>query len=290
MVAAAFFERIVQMWNLATLEKSAEFETTLSFGGRRLALDPTGELCATAAWEGGTRGGVACYETKSGRRVWHRRDLEQTQRLRFSAGGTNLWCVPDTGPTKLLDSVNGNTLEALTALADIYESPYSGGLFLEKRKHDYRLGSDSDICIPRLSFAVLDVAFSKGSLIISEAGGPVRCLENSTGVELWRYTPSASSHLLRLWYRERDDNFYGIHWEYRTGSFRTLVRLEGRTGQFDQVCGLGSWEEEYCISLDKLITSDGELIGLTDGRPLGRLAFPSKLYPDQGSDKEPRTN
>ena len=70
--AAAFFERIVQIWNLSTQEKLAEFETTLSYGGQRLVLDPSRKLCATAAWKGDKRGGVACSETKSGRMVWQR--------------------------------------------------------------------------------------------------------------------------------------------------------------------------------------------------------------------------
>jgi outer membrane protein assembly factor BamB len=275
-LAAAFFESTVQIWNLSTLEKLAEFETALSFGGCRLALDPSGELCAAASWVGGKRGGVGCYEAKSGRLIWHRPDLKQTQRLRFSTDGKSAWCVPDAGPAKRLDSVNGRTLDTLTSLTDVYESPYSANLFLENRKRNYQLGRNSDIRIPRLKFAVLDASFSRDSLAISEVGGPVRCLESSTGTERWRYSPSVNNHFLRLWYREADDNFYGVQWDYQTGAYRALVRLGGKTGQSKEVCPLRSWREEYCIGLDSLVTSAGELIGLTDGRLIGRLPFPLK--------------
>jgi WD40 repeat protein len=289
-LAAAFFERTVQIWDLQTQGKMAEFETTLSFGGNRLALDASGALCATAAWAGGKSGGVACYETKLGHLLWHRPDLKQTQRLRFSVGGRGLWCVPETGSTKRLDCASGNTLNAVAGVVDIFDSPYAAELLLERRKRDYELGQDRRIRIPRLTFAILDVAFSPDSLTVSEAGGLVRCFEVSNGLERWRYAPRTNSHFLRLWYREADGNYYGIQWEYNTGSFRALVRLSSKTGQADELCQLESWQEEYCVSLDALVTSKGKLIGLSDGRKLAELSFPLTDYPDKAPSQEPRTS
>lgn len=288
-LAAAFFEGTVQIWDLQSHEKIADFETTLSFGGNRLALDRSGRLCATASWAGGKKGGVACYETRSGRLLWHRPDLKQTQRLRFSVGEDSVWCIPERDSAKRLDSANGVTLDSATAIADIFDSPYSADRLLEKRKGDYELGQDRRIRLPRLTFAILDVAFSPDSLTLSEAGGPVRCFEISNGLERWRYAPRTNSHFLRLWYREADDNYYGIQWEYSTGSFRALVRLNSKTGQADELCRLESWLEEYCISLDAMVTPKGELIGLSNGRKLAELSFPLMDYPDKAPSQEPRT-
>jgi hypothetical protein len=52
-VAAAFFENTVQVWDLSTREKVAEFETVFSSGGNRLALDDAGRKCVAAAWNKG---------------------------------------------------------------------------------------------------------------------------------------------------------------------------------------------------------------------------------------------
>src|SRR5215467_4503045 len=103
-IAAALFEQKVQIWDLESRTAVREFDTVFSFGGHRLALDSLGERCVAAAWRGGQRGGVACYETTTGKLIWHRPDLRQTQRIRFSATDKAVWCVPDSGPTKSLDS------------------------------------------------------------------------------------------------------------------------------------------------------------------------------------------
>ena len=113
-VAATRIEHHVQIWDVKTRAVVSEFETLFSFGGHRLTLDPLGERCIAAAWKAGKRGGVACYETNTGKLIWHRQDLRQTQRVRFSPRGEAAWCVPDSGATKLLDAANGKTPDALT--------------------------------------------------------------------------------------------------------------------------------------------------------------------------------
>jgi hypothetical protein len=99
-------------------------------------------------------------------------------------GGETVWCVPDSGPTKLLDAACGKTLDALTGLTGIFGSEYSADLPLEKRKRDYTLRKQKKRQIPRLTFVILDVAFGPQSLEMSEAGGPVRCVDSCTGIEL----------------------------------------------------------------------------------------------------------
>src|SRR5579863_3587972 len=127
-IAVAMFERRVQMWDVETGAMVNEFETVFSFGGHRLTLDSLGERCIAAAWKAGKRGGVACYEANTGRLIWHRQDLRQTQRVRFAPRGNAVWCVTDSGPTRLLDAASGKTLEALNGLRDIFDSEYSAEL------------------------------------------------------------------------------------------------------------------------------------------------------------------
>jgi hypothetical protein len=154
-IAAALFEKTVQVWDLQKREKISEFETVLSFGGKRLALDPSSEFCFAANWEKGRRGSVACYNAVNGELVWHRTDLSKTQHLQLSASSNTVWCVPDESSTKGLNATSGETLVEMRGLSDLFESPYSPCMLLVPRKRDYILRSRDEFRIPRLSFAVL---------------------------------------------------------------------------------------------------------------------------------------
>jgi WD40 repeat protein len=280
-MAAGFFENTVQIWDLKTLEKASEFETVLSFGGNRPALDPAGEWCVAAAWEGSKRGGVVCYDVKSGRPVWHRSALKQTQRVRFSTAGDSIWWVSNRGPVKRHAAETGDTLDTLTGVSDIFDSQYSANVLRVKNKRECILKGRPKFKIPRFTFGVLDAVFSRDAVCISEAGGTVRCFEASDGRERGQCNPGLSQHVLRLWHRDVDDSFYGVRWDYCKGSFRTLVRMSAQTGECLDVGHLNSWEEEVCPALGCLITSHGELLHLDDGRLLNRIQFPLTDYPDQ---------
>ena len=279
-IAAAAFERMVQIWDLSAGEKVAEFDTVFSFGGRRLALDPSGKLCVAAGWTRGLRGGVACYEAVSGTLRWHRTDLRQTQRVRFSPSGTTAWQVPDAGPSACLDALTGDTLETIPSLKDIYDSAYSDSLLLEKRKRDYVLRDGRDLRIPRLTSSVLDAEFGPDTLCISEMGGPVRCFETSDGRERWRYDPGPGSHVLHIWHRVIDDCFYGVQWQYEKGHPRTLLRFGRETGEAVALCQLDSWAEAVCSGLDCLVNSTGSVFRLSDGSLINCLPFPERDYPN----------
>lgn len=278
-VAAAFFESTVQVWDLFARKRVTEFETVLAFGGNRLALDGAGRKCAAAAWNKGKHGGVVCYEADTGKLIWHRQDLRHTQRIRFSSTHNAFWCVPESGRTRLLDCEGGRDLDSIAGLADLYDSDYSRDVLLEKRKRDYVLKNGKRRRVPRLTFAILDAVFGRQSIAISESGGPVRCIDSSTGKELWMFLPQRDSHVLKLWFRNADRNFYGVLWHYQTGRFRYLVRFDADSGEATTLCSLDSWEEAYCAKLDCVVTSRGDLINLSEGTILHRLEFPLTDYP-----------
>ncbi len=109
-VAAALFERTVQLWDGQTAQQISQFETVLSFGCHRLALSPSGEMCVAAAWQKGKRGGVTCYDAATGAVLWHRTDIRHTQSVRFSAAGNSIWCRLEEGRLQHLSASTGETL------------------------------------------------------------------------------------------------------------------------------------------------------------------------------------
>jgi hypothetical protein len=58
-VAGAFVEHTVQIWNWNTGEQMSELDTVFQYGGHRPALNPSGDSCVAASWKKGKRDGVA---------------------------------------------------------------------------------------------------------------------------------------------------------------------------------------------------------------------------------------
>ena len=179
-IAAALFERTVQLWDVQTGEQLSEFDTLLSYGGRRLALSPNGDYCVATAWTKGERGGVACYDAMTGEALWHRADLCHTQRIRFAPSGGKIWCGFEEGPLQELSVSTGETLDKRAGLLDIIDE-YPPHQLLDPRSGDFVFQAAKLFRIPRLTVSLLDAVFGSDALCLSEAGGPVRCIDVTTG-------------------------------------------------------------------------------------------------------------
>lgn len=129
------------------------------FGGNRVTLNPTGEICAAAGWTKGKHGGVACYNALTGLLLWHRTDIRQTQFLRFSSGGEILWCGVEAGRFQQLDARTGVTVDSLIGVKTVIDSPHCDILLLETRRRGFLIRSAEDFRVPNLTFALLDAAF-----------------------------------------------------------------------------------------------------------------------------------
>lgn len=280
-LAAAFWRKTVQIWDLDQRELIGQFDTGRADGSNQLHLNPKGERGVVAAWGAGAKGGVVCYEIPTGKLIWHRADLRRSQGISFSSDGHSVWFEPNEGRVQRLDALTGRTVETLTGFKHVHVNHHSSEVFLEKRSGGYVLRGLKDFAIPKITFAILDVAFGPESMCLTESTGPVRCLDCRSGVELWRYEPAKNNHVLRLWYRELDRCYYGVQWQYNPGGPHKLLRFEGGDGRVEEICQLDSWEEAVCTGLDCLITSSGEVVGLSNGKLMGQLDFPQREYPDK---------
>ena len=154
-------------------------------------------------------------------------------------------------------------------------------LLTGRSRRDYVIiQRDHKLSIPKITFAILGVAFSPGAVCITESGGPVRCVDCESGKELWRHTPPSDSHILDLHYNALDGYFYGVAWHYQRGEFRYLVRFHSETGKATRVRDLNSWMEVFSEATEQLVTSSGEIVDLSSGEAVGELCFPKKEYPD----------
>lgn len=280
LLAAGLWEKTIQIWDLDQRKQIGQFDTGMEDGCNRLEMAPRGDRGVVAAWRSGRKGGVASYEIPTGEILWRRTDLRQSQGLSYSPDGQNVWFEPDEGRVQRLDAVTGERVETLRGVKHLHFSDYSTDVLIERRNGDYILRGEKDFAVPKKTFAVLDVAFGPKSVCLTESGGPVRCFHCHQGAEVWHYEPPSNSHVLRLWYRESDGNFYGVQWQYHTGGPRKLLRFDGLSGVAAEICQFHSWKEAASVGLDCIILSGGEMLSLSTGNLLGTLNFPQRDYPE----------
>ena len=270
---AAAFAGTVSVWDVQSGEHVSTFETVLDFGGRRLAINERGNLCAAAAY---SRLGLACYETGIGSLVWSRADLKQLQRLSVSADGSRLYCGSEITACAVLDFETGQSLDLWRGVRRVVESRYESVVLLDQaRPVMRRVDTGASIPVPRTTFAFLDAAFGPELLCVSESGGPVRGLETQSGREVWRCVQPPGRHVLRLTYIGSERAFGAVEYSYtQPGCPRVLVLLDAATGARLDVADLGSLAEaEFCTEGQGLLTSNGQVLSTRTGNVIRILTF-----------------
>ncbi len=276
-IAAAFFKGAVQIWDVKSLGRVGEFPTVFSFGAGNLALAPSAQMLVTGLST--DPGKVAAYEVPSGAVLWERR-LIYPSLLRFEPSGESLLCTCNNASSFCrLNAHTGATVEKIDGISQYIEGPYGDVLEVPARKRNepFRLiGKKHNFEIERLSFGLLDAQFSPDSVCLSEAVGPVRCINCADGIQRWRFDPGADSHVLRLHYSRVMDAFFGVLRHLVKGGSRRLVRLNAGSGVCERICDLDSWEEVFLEVVDQLVTSIEMTVRI--GRSKVRVGYPPSSF------------
>lgn len=261
-VALCTFERVVSVWNLDPPGHVATFPTILDFGGSRLALSEEGATVVCGAYGEG----VAAYSAETGQLIWQRRDIKRPQRISTSTSRRIVYVAPDDGPCLVLSLDSGEIVDRLRGVRWVVESPFSPHLFLDRRRPAV-VGQDLEtlIDLPRTTFAFLDVAFGPASVAVTEAGGPVRCIDLASRRELWTFTPSRGIHCLTLAFCPDRRSFVGVLWPFERGGPKELVAFDD-SGSRSVLADLGASAEEcFCRRGSILLVSSGSMVHVSSG-------------------------
>jgi len=273
-IAVADFERYVQIWDIDSQRRIADLETTLDFGGNRLAITRDGQHCAVGAYH---IHGVALYETKDGTEVWRRKDLKKVQSIRASVDGQRLLCGFEGKSFELLDVKTGRSKPSLRGVKDVFESVYDDLMIIDTKGRDFKLANAANkqiATVPRTTFAALGFAFAPGKLCITESGGSTRCYDTRTGKELWEHNPGNGIHALDLTYDESTQMFAAITWPYQKGGEHQLVTLHPDDGEAVRRTAItGAHEFAFCSNGSAFITSDGKIRNTATAEVKGVLNF-----------------
>jgi hypothetical protein len=210
----------------------------------------------------------------SGRALWTRKGIPYPASLRFSNHGDCVSWKLDNRQAQLADALTGQIVETYQDRKQQFDGPNGHALIVPLSGAKYLIGGPKYTSIPRLTFAILDVAFGTDTLCVTESGGPVRCVDGTSGIEKWRYEPPEGSHVLKLYFDDIAECCYGVLWHYEKGQFRHLIRLNAKTGRATHLRDLTSFAEAFAPATRQLVTSAGELIDLSNGQLVGKLEFP----------------
>ena len=279
LLAAADFERTIEIWGIPALHKVCQIKGDYIFGNGNLAVHPQRQqICVGTA---SARGKVAGYDAKNGKLLWRRPSLPYPGQLRYSFLGDLVYCSIDKGRVLQLDSSTGDTVVVIQDSRGCFEGEHcificpSSGL-------DYRIRQKSsmeEVRLKKSSFAALDVVLTEDTAFLTESGGAIISIDTHTGYENWRYSPPKGSHALKLHWGSRLKALYAVVWHYEGNLFRNLLRLEEKDGQAGLVCEItNSSGEAFIEATQSMITTNGDIIDLSSGRMLDKIPFPQKEY------------
>ena len=263
-IAIAEFESRVQVLDLETLTTVSEFETILSYGGRRIVISEDGQHCVCGSW---ARHGIIGYDANTGEQLWQRKDLKKVQNIQLVRTNYNLIFTHFAeGISRFLDIRTGEDVETLKATKHFYQNKYSDYAILDKLSSIEITEYPSftrKFKIERQSFATLDIANGKDSVLISESAGPLSCHHIDTGELLWRHELDQYGHYLRLSFNEELNAYLGICWSSETGGDKRLRFFEPNSGSIIEDLNIGCpGETEFAHEGKVLVTSDSVVIDL----------------------------
>jgi hypothetical protein len=287
-VAAAFFEKTVQIWSWKTGQQLGEFQTMFDPGGRRLALTPDGSACIVGAWGQPGRGarGLGAYSIPDGKLLWNRNDIRHIQNVRLSGSGREIYCGVQDASAHIIETTTGATIGRVRATQKIFGSPYTSHQVIEQKRGRYLVRGDREFDIQPLSFALLDAAFSPDAVCLSEPQnflhprkeiGGTRLIDLSSGEIRW-YLDLDSHHLT---FNQADQKFYCVSRERVAPHNWSLIRLQGDLVKCEQISVLDKcWAAAFTPSGRVLVTAQGEVYETSTGTLLSHLDFPQREYPD----------
>ena len=272
-LALAEFEQNVYVWDVAAHALVSNFTTTLDFGGTRLAITSDGQHCIVGAYR---RHGIAAYAARTGQEVWRRKDLKKVQDIHVSLDDSQLYCGFQGASYHILDRETGQTKAKWRGVKDVWESAYERLLLIEKHDLILRAHDDTRIgAIPRVTFAILSVAFGPRSACVSESGGPVRCFHTQNCDEMWRFIPEPGKHVLRLAYCQATNCFVGVIWPYEHGGSMALIEFAANSGIAREMANLDEpAESEFFGRGSRLVTSDGRVWNVPNGTVAESIVLP----------------
>lgn len=270
--AAAEFTKTVHLFRTGRPDCERTIFTNLDFGGNRLQIVPQKNMLIAGAYQ---VHGIEGYDLNTGRRCWQRRDLKKVQSIRRNPLDESISCFFENRAGVVIDVLTGTVLSTYRGVKDIYFS-HDGVFELQELQSRYRIYREKNkkLDIKAESFALLDAAFSKHQVVLSEAGGAVRIHSLDSGDLDGRYEPPAGYHVLDIKHDPKADIYVGILWGYQSAGDYFLVHIS-QSGR--ELCRFGlndGYATAFLRDRETALLASGQEIDLRSGVETFRYKFP----------------
>lgn len=276
LLAAALYDRQVQVWSWKTGEKIGKYNTVYSFGGRRLVLTPDGRTLIAAGWGRG----LEAYAIPTGSRIWRGinergKSIGKIQRLALDPSGQILYCGVEASTVLVIDVTTGKATGRINRTKAVYPSQF-GHRDLMVKKDSYVIRGKPEVQLPNYSLGLYAVAFSADSLCLSDGSG-THCIDLASSKTNWHRPDLILSACA---FNLSDGSFHGVSLASTASSQRVLTKLPGTLEKQKPVLLTHTWDSSFTASGEHLVTSDGDVFETQTGALIRHLEFPLRDYPD----------
>ena len=261
-------EKSISIWDLEKKQQCISFEAIWDYGGDRLAVSLDGEFCCVASY---SLNMVTVHDCLNGKVIWKNEELKNIQQIIYLKGA-RLAVVHESG-VDILDSNTGERYKTIAKAESAFSDEKEDLLIVKKddTAEFFRNLEKKIATIQLKGFAILSVDIQENMVIISEAGGTVRCFLDS-GIEKWEYSPPEGSHVLNVAFCTNKEFLIGIEWEYEKGGSRYLLYFEKNTGKVVKRVVLGVMVESVISKKTGLIIGvDGSVFDVNTESYVNKL-------------------
>ncbi|MBX3243089.1 MAG: hypothetical protein KF685_01320 [Acidobacteria bacterium] len=273
--AVAEFNTKVQVWDL-TAGLIRIFATDFDAGNNRLSISEDGKYLIVGGYKVNT---VTAFDIDSGKQLWQRKDLKKCGSVKILNKLDNrVFINMEKQGTHILDIKTGNTIDKLRGVEFYYENPNANIDLLEKATSfslKDRTQSKTIKNSPKITFAILDVAFSKDKIVCTYSGNPLAAISTTNFDTIW--ATKVVGHFLEIEYSKELDKILGVRWEYEKGSPKFLCYIDINTGKVEKEINIGEpIETEFLKQGSLMLTSQGKLYSTFTGQLLKTFDFGSQ--------------
>jgi WD40 repeat protein len=273
MLAAGYDDGTVAMWNLETGKNEFEFKSKFDFGGERLSYSESKSILVAGAYQ---RYGIACHNTLTGERLWHRNDLKGVQNITLSPEQNVVYCCFDDRPCQVLNLIDGSTRKKLRAVRSVFVSP--GGeykLYHGMKLHVCGIDDEPVFTVQTESWVPLEAILDKDIVAFSEVDASVRIYSLRDGAEIFRYKPPDGTHIILMSTIFNDKTFYAVLHNYKKREPDQLIKISPQNQSYATIGDIGeALEKEFCLKGTHLITGNGCMYDCSTANQVKTIPFP----------------
>jgi outer membrane protein assembly factor BamB len=278
-------ETYVQVWDIAAGRLLAQHATCFTHG---LSISADGRLFVVCAWgHSSGQAGVFCHDTQTGRVVWHRRDLRQSE-VSFHDACTNTWVIQRLrGSTVWLAGSSGETVQkARGQLMPLAFDGENGDLLVQARDRFMFLRSRTgeklaQLRVPKLWWSlglgtrlirtpgfewepdrtppiVEAASVVLGRVVLSLLRGPMMCFDRTTGECQWVAEPRCGFQFGHGQVRAAQGDIVALQYGDGTPEI-AITRLRLEDGQLQDESFLNT-HERALIGAASTVADEGNLI------------------------------